>query len=73
MKITFNEDVRFGRELFESGNTISSEKHGIDDERVTRWWNRGWIEVEGWEKAPERQPGAQKLAPSKARSGQKEG
>lgn len=72
MRITFNEDVKSGRELFEAGNTIETTKHGISDARAERWWQRGWVEVEGWDKAPERQPGAQKLKPGKTKSGQKE-
>lgn len=71
MRITFNEDATIGRETFEEGNTITTEKHGISDAAVERYWARGWVEVDGWGKAPDRVPGATKLTPSNVRSQQK--
>ncbi len=65
MKVTPNEEFRIGRTLLEPGNTYNSEKHGWSDEQVERWHSAGWCEVEGWEKAPERKPGAQAIKPSK--------
>lgn len=67
MKIIPNEEFRAGRELLEPGNTYDSTKHGWTDSQIARWHAAGWCEVEGWDKAPERKPGAQSIRPAKTR------
>lgn len=72
-KFTAREDFRVGRETFEQGNSYTPEKHGIDEARLQRFFERGWIEVEGWGDPPERKPGAERIKPRKAGHKSKEG
>lgn len=54
MKFTPREDIRSKGRIWEAGNTYDSQKHGVDDADVDRWYNAGWTEVEGRDPAPER-------------------
>ena len=62
MKFTPKEEFRTGRNIFEAGNTYDSEKYGLTEADINRFYNAGWTEVEGRDPAPERQPGAQTVA-----------
>lgn len=64
-KFTAREDFRVEHTTFEQGNTYDPAKHGITDDQLTEIWERGWADVEGWDAAPERQPGAAKVTPAK--------
>lgn len=55
------EVLRLGPNTFEGGNTYNSERYGLTDDDLAAAHNHGWIQVEGWPDAPERQPGAAKL------------
>ena len=66
MKFTPNEDFKIGYITYEAGNTYDSDKHPITDEELKVAHDAGWTEVEGWDKAPERKPGAVTLQPAKA-------
>lgn len=72
MKFTAKEDFRSGHTTFEAGNTYSSEKHGVSEDQIKRWHANGWCEVEGWDPAPERTPGAQRIAPQNGKLKAKE-
>jgi hypothetical protein len=64
MRFTVNENFKArGHLSFEAGNTHNSDilPPEVDEARLRVWWERGWIEVDGWDKAPERKPGAAKL------------
>lgn len=54
MKFKPNEDFRHGRNTFEAGNSYDPERYGIPEDEVKRFWESGWAEVDGWDKAPER-------------------
>ena len=53
--------------LLEEGNTFDSERRGIPDETVERWYEAGWVQIEGRDPAPERKPGAQRIQPRGAK------
>lgn len=55
MKCTPKEDVKSMGRTFEEGSPFDSVKQGIPDELVERWYENGWIEIEGREPSPERQ------------------
>lgn len=75
MKFTPKEDIRtkpmYGL-LLEEGNTVDSEKRGIPDELVERWYQNGWCEIEGRDPAPERKVRGVVLQPHSAKHAQKE-
>ncbi|PWG61760.1 hypothetical protein [Sediminicurvatus halobius] len=64
MKFTANEDFRLGRNTFEAENTYTLEKYpSLTEADLAQAWEAGWCEVEGWDKAPERKPGAATVRP----------
>jgi len=56
LRFTANEDFKHGPVTFEAGNTYTAEKYGLTEAEVSAFWDAGWAEVEGWDKAPARQP-----------------
>lgn len=73
MKFTPKEDIK-GKagKLFEEGNTYDSEKQGLDDETIERWYRNGWLEIEGRDPSPERNMGGVKIQPHTATHKQKD-
>lgn len=68
MKMTVNEDFKRGMTTFEAGNTYDSEKQGIPETDLKRYHAAGWVEVEGWDKAPSRSTaGPVELSPDNAK------
>ena len=50
-----NEDFKEGYFTFEAGNTYEPKKYGITAARLEDFYNAGWVEIEGRDKAPDRQ------------------
>lgn len=48
--------------LFEAGNSHDSEKLGVDVETVERWYRQGWVQIDGYETAPDIDPKRTELA-----------
>ena len=61
MKFTAKEDFRNDRTTFEEGNKYDSEKHGISDAMLDAFYKAGWVEIEGRDPSPDRNPGAVEL------------
>lgn len=61
MKFTAKEDFRHERATFEEGNTYDSAKQGIEDAMLAAFYDAGWVEIEGRDPSPERNPGAVEL------------
>jgi len=73
VKFTPKEDIKGkGGRLFEAGNSYDSEKHGLDDATIVRWYTAGWTEIDGKDPAPERQVRGVTVRPDKASHSQKE-
>lgn len=63
MRFTANEDFKHDRHHFEAENSYSAERYGLTEGDLKVFWAAGWAEVEGWDKAPDRQPGARTIIP----------
>jgi hypothetical protein len=61
MKFTAKEDFLNGRTTFEEGNTYDSAKHDISDQMLNAFYDAGWVEIEGKDPSPDRNPGAVEL------------
>lgn len=61
MRFTANEDFQAKGHQFEAENGYTAERYGLTEDDLKRYWGAGWCEVEGWDKAPERKPGAQTI------------
>ena len=66
MRFTPKEDIRWERTVFEEGNTYSSEKQGVPDESVERWYAMGLAEIEGRDPSGPRQTSGGALQPQSA-------
>lgn len=67
MKFTPTEDIKSKGRIYEADAALDSEKQGIPDETIERWYQSGWIEIEGRDPSPERKPGAQRIQPAGAK------
>lgn len=63
MRFTPKEDIKAKGHDFEADNTYSSERYGLTEDDLKVFWAAGWAEVEGWDAAPDRQPGARTIIP----------
>ncbi|MCP1675461.1 hypothetical protein J2T57_002611 [Natronocella acetinitrilica] len=62
-KFTVKIDFRADHRQYEDGNTHSRAKLGISGDRVLRWREAGWVDVDGMEPGPEAKPGPVKIQP----------
>lgn len=69
MKFSPKEDIRHERTVFESGNTYDSVTQNLSDELVEAFYTAGWIEIEGRDPSPDRNPGAVTLTVEKTTHG----
>lgn len=53
--------LKIGATTFEKDNTYTVELYNITDQQLQDCHEAGWIQVEGWDEAPERKPGVSKL------------
>jgi hypothetical protein len=72
MKFTPLEDIKAKGRLYEAGSPCDSEKQGIPNETVERWYASGWCEIEGREPAPERKVRGVVVRPHTAKHQHKE-
>lgn len=55
MKFRPLEDIKSRGRVFEAGNQYTSEKHGVADADIERWYANGWCEIDGRDPPPPRQ------------------
>jgi hypothetical protein len=56
MKFTVKEDFLHGQRQFEAGNTHNSDKLSLSDAELDMFYRAGWVDIEGRDPAPERNP-----------------
>lgn len=68
MKFTVLTDFKAKGFQFETGNSHDSQKLGVEDERVERWYRAGFVQIEGRDPAPAPNPNHVELAPAGMKS-----
>ena len=64
------EDIKAMGRVFEKDNLLDSEKQGVPERRVERWYEHGLCEIEGRDPPPPRKVVNAKVTPHSSKVGQ---